>query len=208
MKKIFVIILLICSNLPAKEIFDCRQLTQKVESKFSVPKKLLNSISLTESGRTQNGILRSWPWTLNVNGEPYYFESKNKMMIFLRSKISQGISNIDIGCMQINYKYHFQNFKNLEEMADPFINVKYAASFLAKLFDRHKSWNKAISFYHSSNPKRMKNYLNKVLMFWNKERQRKFVIKKLNLEDIKSDLNIEKKIKFFKNQFKNEKKYM
>ena len=206
--KIFFFIFFIYSNVIAEEIFDCRQLTQKIESKFSVPKKLLSSISLIESGRSTNGILRPWPWTLNVSGKPYYFKSKNKMMIFLRSKISLGISNIDIGCMQINYKYHFQNFKNLEEMVDPYFNVKYAAIFLTKLFDRHKSWNKAISFYHSSNPKRMKNYLNKVLIFWNKERQKKYSFKKLDFEKTKNHLNKENKIKFFKNQFKNEKKYM
>ena len=63
--------------------------------------------------------------------------------------------------MQINYKFHGHNFKNLDHILNPEENVKYAAEFLKKLFKKHKSWNEAISRYHSSEPSRKKDILKK-----------------------------------------------
>ena len=61
--------------------------------------------------------------------------------------------------MQINYKFHGHKFEDLDHILNPEENVKYLAQFLKKLFKRHKSWNEAISRYHSSKPKRKKNIL-------------------------------------------------
>ena len=58
---------------------------------------------------------------------------------------------------------------------EPEENVRYEAIFLAKLFKRHKSWNKAISRYHSSNPNKQRKYLKKVYSFWNNLRQKKII---------------------------------
>ena len=73
----------------------------------------------------------------------------NILIIKKNSKFSreslQKNRNIDVGCMQINYKFHGHNFKNLNHILNPEENVKYAAEFLKKLFKRHKSWNEAIS---------------------------------------------------------------
>ena len=59
--------------------------------------------------------------------------------------------------MQINYRYHGHMFENLDQILSPEYNVNYAAKFLKTLFKRHKSWNEAISRYHSSEPKRKKS---------------------------------------------------
>ena len=79
--------------------------------------------------------------------------------------------------MQINTRYHLKNFKDLSHLVEPEENVKYAAIYLLKLYKKHKSWNEAVSRYHSSIPKRKKNYLKKVYTYWNDLRQRKIVIK-------------------------------
>ena len=79
--------------------------------------------------------------------------------------------------MQINTRYHLKNFNNLDELVDPEKNVRYAAIFLTDLYKKYKSWNEAISRYHSSIPKNKKRYLNKVQKFWNNIRQKKIILK-------------------------------
>ncbi len=101
--------------------------------------------------------------------------------------------NIDVGCMQINYKFHGHNFKNLDHILNPEENVKYAAEFLNKLFKRHKSWNEAISHYHSSEPSRKKRYLKKVRNFWDKLRQ-----KQINVSHTSTQNLDKKKIEYFR----------
>ena len=188
----------------ASENYDCRKLSDIVEKKNNLPNKLLSSISITESGYLKNGIYAPWPWTLNINGKPKFFENKAEMTNFLNKKLSQNIKNIDIGCMQINYFYHSKNFNEIDDMIDPQTNVQYAGKFLKKLFKKHKSWNKAISFYHSSDPQRMKNYLKKVKKNWDIERQRKrFKDKSDNLNEANDSTT--KKILFFREILKDEK---
>ena len=101
--------------------------------------------------------------------------------------------------MQINTKYHLKNFKDLSHLVEPEENVKYAATFLLKLYKKHKSWNEAVSRYHSSIPKRKKNYLKKVYTYWNDLRQQKIVIKNnyINRDE-------KAKIKFFREILKKE----
>ena len=157
------------------QVFDCRDKIGQIEKKFNLPYKLLSAISITETGRKFNGEYIAWPWALNVSGRSFYFENKNKAKLFLKKKITENKKNIDIGCMQINYRYHKKSFKNLENFIDPFENITWAARHLKELHSRYKSWNVAISRYHSSNPERMKRYLQKVKKNWEYERERKYL---------------------------------
>ena len=82
---------------------------------------------------------------------------------YLKSNINLKKS-IDVGCMQINTKYHLKNFKNLSHLVEPEENVKYAAIYLLKLYKKHKSWNEAVSRYHSSIPKERRTILKKSML--------------------------------------------
>ncbi|HCF18886.1 MAG TPA: hypothetical protein DEV96_12760, partial [Rhodospirillum rubrum] len=55
----------------------------------------------------------------------------------------------DVGCMQVNLRYHGGAFDSLEEAIDPAANVAYAASFLRRLFDDTNDWAEAVTAYHS-----------------------------------------------------------
>ena len=74
----------------------------------------------------------------------------------------QGIKNIDVGCMQINLRYHGKSFKNLDEAFDPKKNVSYSASFLNKLHKRTNDWKKTAMQYHSKNIRHGTNYKNRL----------------------------------------------
>ena len=196
---IFLIIIFFSQTSVSNNLNSCGFFTEKYNSSYKLPNKLLTSISLVESGLKRNNKLSSWPWTLNVNGKSMYFDNKEDTIEHLKKSLKMN-KNIDIGCMQINYKYHGKNFKNLDDIISPNKNVKYAASFLRKLFKKHKSWNEAISRYHSSKPKRKKRYLIKVQSFWNDLRQKKIKIHK----EITQNFD-ERKIEYFRNLLKQEK---
>ena len=102
--------------------------------------------------------------------------------------------------MQISLKYHGQNFESFNQLLDPVNNIEYAALYLRSLYSRHKTWNEAISRYHSSIPKRKIKYLKKVQGYWSELRQKKIKIDLLiELDEIKKR---ERKIKYFRNEFK------
>ena len=171
---ILIFNLIILNNTNAQRLDDCYTIASKVEKEFKIPNKLLSSISFTETGITKNGIYQPWPWSLNVNGKSIFFDSKKEMTNYLDKAIYANEQNIDIGCMQLNYRYHGRMFKNLKDMIDPEENIYYAGRFLKKLFLKYKSWNLAISRYHSSNPKRMKVYLKRVHEHWKKNREGRY----------------------------------
>ena len=184
------------------DFIGCQIYTEKYNKMYSLPNKLLTSISLVESGIIEGKSINPWPWALNINGKSKYFDNKKDTLIFLKESLPKN-RNIDIGCMQINYKFHGHNFKNLDHILNPEENVKYAAEFLKKLFKRHKSWNEAISRYHSSEPTRKKRYLIKVRNFWDKLRQKKIHI------NHSSNQNLDKKkIKYFRNLLEIEKQHI
>lgn len=161
----------------------CSSSMDLIEKKYMIPHKLLVAISLTETGRTVDGSYVSWPWSLNVSGQSFVFENKESTERFLKEKIENEVNNIDIGCMQINYRYHKKSFEDLNSFLDPDKNVEWAAKFLVSLHKKYKSWNTAISRYHSSNPIRMKKYLSKVHKNWKIERQKKNSFKKKKQEN-------------------------
>ena len=68
--------------------------------------------------------------------------------------------------MQINVRWHGENFKSLRAMIDPRQNIEYAAEFLTNLKSTHGSWEKAIKYYHSSTPKLHVKYYAKVQEAW------------------------------------------
>ena len=172
------LILVLYSNYStSQDLEECNYFTKKYERIYNLPNNLLTSIALVESGiKQQQQQYTSWPWTLNVSGKSYYFDDRAELLAFLDQNFSSKKS-IDVGCMQINTRYHLKNFKNLDELVDPEKNVRYAAIFLSNLYKKYKSWNEAISRYHSSIPKYKKRYLNKVHKFWNNIRQKKIILK-------------------------------
>lgn len=77
----------------------------------------------------------------------------------------RGIRLIDLGCMQINHRYHAAHFRSVEEMLDPRLNVDYAARFLLRLHARHDTWSMAVARYHAGpdNDPAQKRYVCRVI---------------------------------------------
>ena len=143
---------------------DCARLAAEAGAEAGLPDGLLPAISLVESGRgTGNGGIAPWPWTLNEGGKGMYFDSREEALAYLAKALARGVTNIDIGCMQLNWKWHSAGFASPEEMIDPVRNTRYAARFMTELHSRLGSWEVAASAYHSTDPDRGRRYLEKVM---------------------------------------------
>lgn len=138
----------------------CANATRHAEETFHLPRYLLFAISLKETGRWDDARKESytWPWTVTSGGEGRHYPSKFAAIAEVKRLLAQGRTNIDVGCMQINLRYHSTGFTDLKDAFDPEKNAEYAARFLAELKERHGNWRAAVEHYHSSNPVRGKNY--------------------------------------------------
>ena len=105
----------------------------------------------------------AWPWTINVRGKGHYYKTKEAAIKAANDLRKRGIKNFDVGCMQINMRFHGKEFASLEDAFDPQKNVDYAARFLKKLYDRRQDWMKAATDYHSRRPKKAQIYKKKLL---------------------------------------------
>ena len=148
----------------------CDKIARQVERQTGLPKNILTSIALVEAGRRdRDGTLKPWPWSLNHAGKSLFFDNKFDALRYLDHNISAKFKNIDVGCMQINVRWHRENFISFAEMIDPRKNIEYAARFLSNLKKVHGSWKTAIKHYHSSTSKLNVKYYAKVQKVWSKK---------------------------------------
>jgi hypothetical protein len=155
--------------VPASEISDsdvCLQQIAGAEESHGIPQGLLAAIGLTESGRVVARKRTVWPWTVNAEGAGHYFETKEDAIAFVDEQQADGVTSIDVGCMQINLRHHPDAFASLEDAFDPATNVEYGADFLTSLKSEVRTWVKAVRRYHSATPEKGEAYGERVLANW------------------------------------------
>lgn len=124
----------------------------------AVPISVLIAITQTETGRTQNGVTRPWPWTVNMEGEGHWFADRNSALAFAQAHYDRGVRSFDIGCFQINFRWHGENFASLDQMFDPTANATYAAHFLLDLHEEDGDWSTAAGAFHSRTQEHAETY--------------------------------------------------
>lgn len=162
----------------------CENTIESIELQTDIPKGLLLGIGKAEAIRKINNKYIIWPWTINHAGKSLFFDTKKQMSNYVFKTLKRNDFNIDVGCMQINIKWHKNNFKKISDMFEVNPNISYAASFIKQLKNKHGSWDKAIKHYHSSDPKKNNPYLIKVKSFWKKVENTKII--KVEANKIKS----------------------
>ena len=142
----------------------CLTEARRAEAQHGIPKGLLQSISRVEAGRkTVTGEFMPWAWTLNDRGEGLFFDSREAALRHLEEAVAAGDHSVDVGCMQVNTKWHMGGFHELADMLDPVQNADYAAGFLLDLHEAHQSWDDAVKHYHSAEPEKHMVYHRRVL---------------------------------------------
>ena len=151
----------------------CRAAIAQAERAGGIPPQLLAAIGRVESGRRDptSGSFAPWPWTVNAEGQGYFFDSKAEAITAVRKMRADGMRSIDVGCMQVNLMHHPNAFASLEAAFDPMQNATYAAKFLNDLHAQTADWPKATALYHSANPELGEPYQRKVLAAWPDEKR-------------------------------------
>ncbi|MEV8465952.1 lytic transglycosylase domain-containing protein [Fluviibacterium sp. DFM31] len=127
----------------------CERAAHKAARATGVPVQVLLAISLTETGRKQAGNFGPWPWTLNIAGEGFFFDAPEAALARAERSLHNGQPSFDVGCFQVNYRWHGDAFASLSEMLEPDRNALYAAQFLATLYAESGDWTVAAGHYHS-----------------------------------------------------------
>lgn len=137
----------------------CDDAARKASRESGVPLSILQAITRIETGRNRGGKTEPWPWTLNEAGHGSWFPNREAAHRHLETALRQGKRNVDIGCFQLNYRWHSQHFTSPAAMLEPLTNARYAARFLRSLYDQSGDWQIATGRYHSGTPEHASRYL-------------------------------------------------
>ena len=130
----------------------CETAIEKAEQKYHLPRHILLAIAITESGRES----KPRPWAMNIQGTPHIAKGPAEMKAIVERYGSD--ASIDVGCAQVNLRWHGGRFESWESLLDPDINVDYAAFHLVELKKELGTWGRAVSAYHSRTNWRGANY--------------------------------------------------
>lgn len=136
----------------------CDRAAQVAARDSGVPLSVLRSITRTETGRNRNGQLEPWPWTVNMEGAGTWFDTEAEAHSYVDRHLQRGAQSFDVGCFQVNYKWHGEAFRSIREMFDPNANARYAATFLKTLHAELGDWAAAAGAYHSRTPDYARKY--------------------------------------------------
>lgn len=174
---LFILLLMLIQPVQAKayvgveDAFICREAAIKFEKQYQIKEHLLTTITNVETGRWNEKQKQTlgWPWTINAQGKGHFFQTKAEAVKAVKALQAKGVKSIDVGCMQINLKYHGKKFKSVEEALDPYKNVEYGAKYLTKLYAaKGNDWFKAAMAYHSNVLKRALRYKKKLVVAYAK----------------------------------------
>jgi len=134
-----------------------------------IPADIFYAVALTESGKVVDRFRtrRPWPWTLNVGGKGYFYASREDAHRALRRFLAQGKRSIDIGLMQVNWRWHRDKLGDPWQALDPEHNLQVGARILASCYrERRDRWD-AVGCYHAPNNRKFANrYRRNVAAHW------------------------------------------
>ena len=150
----FISALLVASALAGPAAAGCVASLVQAAARHGVPADLMLALGHAESG---------WKaFAVNSAGASHFPETEAEAVALVRSEQARGIVSIDVGCGQINLRWHADAFADLSEAFDPEFNAEYAARFLAELKAAHGDWTTAVAHYHSSDPEAQQIYLDRI----------------------------------------------
>lgn len=149
----------VCWPLPGLgQVALCLDAIRQVTRETTVPEAVLLAVARIESGRGGAEPLAAWPWAVNQAGASRWFSSAAQAEAHVIAALAAGEENIDIGCFQVNHRWHGEAFPSVARMFDPLTNARYAARFLQDLFAETPDWGIAAGKYHSRTPELAEAY--------------------------------------------------
>lgn len=117
---------------------------------YAVPPAILFAVALAESELllTSNRAM-PWPWTLNVEGRGERYRNRLETWEAINRHLAEGRRSIDIGLMQVNWRWHEALLQDTWTALDPQFNLRAGASILQALYVEDGDWVTAIGRYHA-----------------------------------------------------------
>lgn len=140
----------------------CDSAARHAAKAYGVPLQIMLAITRVESGNPQGDALQPWPWAVNLQGEGHWFDTVDEAVAFAQNAVDSGVTNLDIGCFQLNWRWHGDKFSSIDEMFDPASNADHAARFLVENHQRTGNWVDAVAAYHSASPDLAELYIQKI----------------------------------------------
>lgn len=115
-----------------------------------VPAESLYSLAMAETTRKTAWGARPWPWTINVAGKGYHYETREEAFEALLGFMQRyPLKRIDVGVAQVNLGWNGHFFPSFRDAFDPYINLRAAARILRACYDaKPGSWIRAAGCYH------------------------------------------------------------
>ncbi|MEO1423846.1 MAG: lytic transglycosylase domain-containing protein [Pseudomonadota bacterium] len=130
----------------------CYHAGARAAAAHGIPAPVMHALTLTETGRRGPEGLAPWPWTVNMEGDGHWFATRADAIAFVTQRAASGARSYDVGCFQLNHRWHGDQFDSLDAMFGPDANADYAARYLIEQFDAQGSWEAAAGAYHSKTP--------------------------------------------------------
>lgn len=147
---------------PAAVMAICRNAAIESADRHGIPREVLVAITLVETGTKRGGSYGAWPWTVNVAGKGFWLDSRAAALLHAQQALARGQKSFDVGCFQLNYRWHGEHFASIDHMFEPGPSGDYAARFLKSLHAETGDWIKASGLYHSRTPRHATRYSNLV----------------------------------------------
>nr|WP_298411652.1 transglycosylase SLT domain-containing protein [uncultured Halomonas sp.] len=118
-----------------------------------IPPAVLYAVAMTESQMSLGHAVRPWPWTLNVGGKGYRYDTRDDACAALRAFLKQ-TRVVDVGIAQMNVRWQTQVFAPGKRFADPcagldpYANLDEAAAVIRQHYDIAGDWVAAAGRYH------------------------------------------------------------
>ncbi|MEP5154365.1 transglycosylase SLT domain-containing protein, partial [Planktotalea sp.] len=95
-----------------------------------------------------------------------WLSSEGELLETALELIAKGERSFDLGCFQLNYRWHGAEFVSLDQMISPKENALYAAKFLKALYAEFGDWTEAAGAYHSRTEEHAKAYKARFLVHY------------------------------------------
>lgn len=140
----------------------CLQAARIAAAETGVPETLLRAIAQVETGRRIGQTVKPWPWAVNDAGQGHWFATRAEAEAHVQAVLESGRRSVDIGCFQLNHRWHGDAFPSVSAMFDPVSGARHAARFLAQLQADTGDWLLAAGAYHSRTPHLSEGYRRRV----------------------------------------------
>ncbi len=105
----------------------------QIANRHQLDPYVLYAVALVESAK-RNGPnhITPWPWAINKSGKSIIPASQQEARCILNKALAEGSQNIDVGLMQINFRWHGYRVDKPEHLLNPVINLQIGALLLAE----------------------------------------------------------------------------